>query len=177
MATGFDLIGLLLIVIMAISGLKKGLIDGVLKMVGIYAAIYASMHYNQYGTALIEPLIHLPDAYKVPAGFVIMFILVMYSITFISFILKKLVKTMRLGAVDRLGGITFGALKAGLILSAFVWAFAMVPADRRGTWQKESKLYPVVEVFAGNMVKILSLEDELATLQSMMDPNADKTQL
>ncbi|MCF7922701.1 MAG: CvpA family protein, partial [Candidatus Marinimicrobia bacterium] len=65
MATGFDLIGLLLIVIMAISGLKKGLIDGVLKMVGIYAAIYASMHYNQYGTALIEPLIHLPDAYKV----------------------------------------------------------------------------------------------------------------
>ncbi|MCF7827019.1 MAG: hypothetical protein K9M55_08250, partial [Candidatus Marinimicrobia bacterium] len=46
-----------------------------------------------------------------------------------------------------------------------------------GTWQKESKLYPVVEVFAGNMVKILSLEDELATLQSMMDPNADKTQL
>ena len=35
MATGFDLIGLVLIGIMAVSGLKKGLIDGVLKIVGM----------------------------------------------------------------------------------------------------------------------------------------------
>ncbi|MBC8377277.1 MAG: CvpA family protein [FCB group bacterium] len=177
MATGFDLIGLLLIVIMAVSGLKKGLIDGVLKIVGMYAAVYASMHYNQYGTAFLEPLISIPEAYKTPAGFVIVFLVVMYSITFVSFLLKKIVKTLRLGAVDRIGGITFGALKAGLMLSAVVWAFAMVPADLKGDWQKESKLYPFVEIFAGQAVYILSLEDELAMMQTMMDPDANKAAL
>ncbi len=177
MATGFDLIGLFLIVIMAVSGLKKGLIDGVLKLVGIYAAVYAAMNYNQYGTVFLEPLINIPEAYKTPAGFVIVFLVTMYSITFISYLLRKLVKTMHLGAVDRIGGITFGALKAGLILSAVVWAFAMVPETMRGTWQKDSKLYPVVEIFAGQMVYVLSLEDELALLQNMMDPDADKTAL
>ncbi|NQT62610.1 MAG: CvpA family protein [Candidatus Marinimicrobia bacterium] len=177
MATGFDLIGLLLIVIMAISGLKKGLIDGVLKMVGIYAAVYASMHYNHYGTVFLEPLISIPEAYKTPAGFVIVFLVTMYSITFISFLLRKIVKSMHLGAVDRIGGITFGALKAGLMLSAVVWAFAMVPTDMKGTWQKESKLYPFVEIFAGQAVYVLSLEDELAMMQTMMDPEANKAAL
>ncbi|MEA3287749.1 MAG: CvpA family protein [Candidatus Marinimicrobia bacterium] len=178
MATGFDVIGLLLILVMAMSGLKKGLIDGVLKMVGVYAAIYASMNYNQYGTLFLEPLISIPDAYKVTAGFVLIFLVVMYSITFASFLLRKLVKTMHLGAIDRIGGISFGAIKAGLILSAVVWAFAMVPESMRGDWQKESRLYPIVEVFAANMVQLFSLEDELALLQttvgSLMGQGKDK---
>ena len=178
MATGFDLIGLLLVIVLAVSGLKKGLIDGVLKMVGVYAAMYASMNYNTYGTLFLEPLINIPDAYKVPAGFVVVFVGVMYSITFISFLLRKLVKTMHLGAVDRIGGITFGAVKGGLILSAVVWAFAMVPENMRGDWQKDSKLYPIVEVFAANMVQIFSLDDELALLQttvgSLMGQGKDK---
>ena len=177
MATGFDLIGLLLIVIMAVSGLKKGLIDGVLKIVGMYAAVYASMHYNHYGTVFLEPLISIPEAYKTPAGFVIVFLATMYSITFISFLLKKIVKSLRLGAVDRIGGITFGVLKAGLMLSAVVWALAMVPAEMKGDWQQESQLYPYVEVFAGQAVYILSLEDELAMMQTMMDPEANKAAL
>ncbi len=177
MATGFDLIGIFLIVIMSVSGLKKGLIDGVLKMVGVYAAVYASMNYNQYGTAFLQPLINLPEAYQVPAGFVIVFLGTMYSITFLSFLLRKIVKSLHLGAVDRIGGITFGALKAGLILSAVVWALAMVPADMKNTLQQESKLYPYVEIFAGKAVIVLSLEDELALMENMMDPDANKAAL
>lgn len=166
MATGFDVIGLLLIIVMAMSGLKKGLIDGVLKMVGVYSAIYASMNYNHLGTLLLQPLIHIPEAYQTTAGFAVVFLLVMYSFTFMAFLLRKLVKTLRLGILDRVGGITFGGVKAGLILSAVVWAFAMLPQNMRGTWQQESKLYPLVEIFAANMVQIFSLEDELALLQT-----------
>jgi hypothetical protein len=73
---------------------------------------------------------------------------------------------MNLGIVDRVGGITFGAAKAGVLLSAVVWAFAMVPEDMRGTWQQDSKLYPTVEIFANNIVKVFALEDEMAIMQS-----------
>lgn len=166
MATGFDLVGLLLVVIMAVSGLKKGLIDGVLKIVGMYGAIYASMNYGSYGTMIIEPLISIPDSYKTTVGFVVVFLGVMYSFTFLAFLLRKLVKTMHLGAIDTFGGLAFGAAKAGMVLSAVVWAFAMVPESMRGTWQEDSKLYPIVEVFAANMVQALSLEDEMELLQT-----------
>jgi len=166
MATGFDLFGIGLIIFMSLSGLKKGMINGVLKMIGVYVAMYASMNYGNYGTVFLEPFISIPESYKTVVGFIVVFLVTMYSITFIAFLLRKLVTTMNLGIVDRVGGITFGAVKAGLILSAFVWAFAMVPAELRGSWQKESKLYPFVEVFADNMVTIFALEDELAQLQS-----------
>jgi len=166
MATGFDLFGIGLIIFMSLSGLKKGMINGVLKMIGVYAAMYASMNYGNYGTVFLEPFISIPESYKTVVGFIVIFLVTMYSITFIAFLLRKLVTTMNLGIVDRVGGITFGAVKAGLILSAFVWAFAMVPAELRGSWQKESQLYPFVEVFADNMVTIFALEDDLVQLQS-----------
>jgi len=136
-----------------------------------------AMNYHQYGSGIIEPLYSLPSGFQTPAGFIIIFLATMYSISLFAFILKKLVKTMRLGVVDKVGGITFGALKAGLILSALVWVSAMVPEEMQGNWQKDSKLYPFADIFAGQMVTVLSLEDELAMLESIMDPDADKTAL
>lgn len=166
MATAFDLGGVFLLVIMAASGLKKGLIDGILKIVGMYAAIYVSMNYSNEVLLIIQPLISIPESYKTFAGYGIAFLVTMYSFTLLGFILKKLVKTMNLGIVDRVGGITLGLVKAGLLLSAVVWAFALVPEDRRGTWQQESRLYPNVEFFADQVVKLFGMEDEMKVLQS-----------
>jgi len=93
----------------------------------------------------------------------------MYSFTLLGFILKKIVKTMNLGIVDRIGGVTLGLAKAGLLLSAVVWAFALVPESKRGTWQQESKLYPNVEFFADQVVKIFGMEEEMEMLQSSIN--------
>jgi len=168
MATIFDVFGGVLLAVMIRSGLKKGLIDGVLKMVGMYVAIWASMNYNQYGLIILKPLINIPESYETMAGYAGVFLGVMLSISIISFILQKLVNTMHLGTVDKVGGITLGVTKAGLMLSAVVWAYAMIPADMQGEWKERSILYPHVELFAGYAVKILSLEDELTMLQSTM---------
>ena len=83
---------------------------------------------------------------------------------------------MRLGVVDKVGGLTFGALKAGLILSFAVWVTAMVP-QLSGDWQRESKLFPYTEIFADQMASVLDLEDKLALMGSLSDPDADKLDL
>lgn len=176
MANGFDLIGLLLIVVLTLSGLKKGLIDGVVKIIGMYVAFNVSMNFHQYGTTLLMPFVELPEAYQMPAGFVTVFLGTMIAINLAAFILKKMVNTMRLGMVDKVGGLTFGALKAGLILSVVVWVTAMVPS-LNGDWQRESKLFPYTEVFAGQMAKLLSIEDKLALMEGFTDPEVDKMAL
>lgn len=168
MATVFDVFGFVLLAVMVRSGLKKGLIDGVLKIVGMYAAMYASMNYNQFGMIILEPLIDVPEHYQTIAGYATVFLVVMYSISFISFLLRRLVISMHLGVVDKIGGITLGVAKAGLLLSAVVWAYTLVPKDMKGDWQQRSILYPHVELFAGYAVNILSLEDELILMQSTM---------
>lgn len=176
MASGFDLIGLLLVVVLTLSGLKKGLIDGVVKIVGMYVAFNVSMNFHQHGTTLLLPFVELPESYQMPAGFVLVFLGTMIGINLAALILKKMVKTMRLGIVDKVGGLTLGALKAGLILSAAVWVTAMVP-KLGGDWQQESKLFPYTEIFAGHLAKVLSLEDKLALMQNLSDPEVDKMAL
>ena len=176
MANGFDLVGILLIVVMTFSGLKKGLIDGVVKILGMCVAFNVSMNFHEHGTTFLLPLIDLPASYQMPAGFVLVFLGTMIAINLAALILKKMVNTMRLGVVDKVGGLTFGALKAGLILSVAVWVTAMVPR-LGGDWQRESKLYPYTEIFADQMAKVLSLEDKLALMEGLNDPDVDKIAL
>lgn len=176
MASGFDLIGILLIGVMSLSGLKKGLIDGVVKILGMYVAFNVSMNFHEYGTTIIVQFADIPASYQMPAGFVLVFLGTMIAINLAAFILKKLVNTMRLGMVDKVGGLTFGALKAGLILSVAVWVTAMVP-KLGGDWQQESKLFPYTEIFADQVAKVLSLEDKLALMESFSDPDVDKMTL
>lgn len=166
MGAAFDILGGILIIVMAMSGLKKGLVDGIFKIIGIYASMYVAMHYSHYGVAILEPLINISEAYKSIAGFATMFLLTMYSITFVSFILRKLVIKLHLGTVDRVGGISLGVAKAGLLLSAVVWVMQLIPRDYKAEWQQQSQLYPYAEVFAGMVVNVFGLEDELQMMQS-----------
>ncbi|MCF7807646.1 MAG: CvpA family protein [Candidatus Marinimicrobia bacterium] len=166
MATAFDLLGALLLIILAIGGYKKGLIDGVFKIVGMYAAMYAAMNYSAYGEIILEPFVIISDAYKSIAGFATMFLVVMAGITFVAFLLRTIVKSLHLGSVDKIGGVILGTAKGGILLSAFVWAMDLVPEDYRGTWQQRSQLYPFAEVFADLVVEVAGLEDELNLMKA-----------
>lgn len=178
METAFDMFGAMLLIVLAYGGYRKGLIDGIFKIVGMYAAMYAAMNYSEYGEIIIEPIILVSDAYKSIAGFATMFLVVMGGITFISFLLRKIVTSLHLGSVDKIGGVILGSVKGGILLSAFVWAMELVPEDYRGTWQQRSALYPFAEVFAGLVVDIAGLEDELnlmkATVGGFMGQSKDK---
>lgn len=166
METAFDIFGAMLLIILAMGGYKKGLIDGIFKIVGMYAAMYAAMNYSEYGEIILEPFILVSDAYKSIGGFATMFLVVMGGITFVSFLLRKIVKSLHLGSVDKIGGVILGSIKGGILLSAFVWAMDLVPEDYRGTWQQKSQLYPFAEVFAGLVVDVAGLEDELNMMKA-----------
>lgn len=178
METAFDMFGAMLLIVLAWGGYKKGLIDGIFKIVGMYAAMYAAMNYSEYGEIIIEPIILVSEAYKSIAGFATMFLVVMGGITFVSFLLRKIVKSLHLGSVDKIGGVILGTVKGGILLSAFVWAMELVPEDYRGTWQQRSALYPFAEVFAALVVDLAGLEDELnmmkATVGGFMGQSKDK---
>lgn len=166
METAFDIFGAMLLIVLAMGGYKKGLIDGIFKIVGMYAAMYAAMNYSEFGEIILEPFVLVSDAYKSIAGFATMFLAVMGGITFISFLLRKIATSLHLGSVDKIGGVILGSIKGGILLSAFVWAMDLVPEDYRGTWQQRSQLYPFAEIFAGLVVDIAGLEDELNLMKA-----------
>ncbi len=164
-ATGFDLGGFFLIGLFALSGLRQGLIQGAMKLVGATAALWATMNHSDVTLAIIQPIIQLPEQYASIAGFAITFVAVLYAFNLVAWFLKKIFSAISLGWLDRIGGVLFGMTKAGLIMSAFVWAFMLLPPDKRGDWQKDSQLFPVIDVFQGYVISIFGFQDELAMLQ------------
>ncbi len=165
MASAFDMGGIFLIAIFAYSGFRHGLIQGAMKLIGATVAVQATLKYSDVTLNLIKPFWQPPGQYGAIVGFVVTFLLVLFGFNLIAWVLKRIFQNLHLGIVDKLGGVTFGAVKAGLILSAFVWAFMLLPPDMRGSWQKESQLYPYVDIFQAKVLSILGFEDELATLQ------------
>jgi membrane protein required for colicin V production len=165
MASAFDMGGIFLIAIFAYSGFRQGLIQGAMKLIGAAVAVHATLNYSQTTLALIKPIWEPPGQYGAIVGFVITFVGVLLAFNLVAWFIKRIFQNLHLGMVDKLGGVTFGAVKAGLILSAFVWAFMLLPPDMRGSWQQESQLYPVVDVFQAKILSIFGFEDDLAMLQ------------
>lgn len=165
MASAFDMGGIFLLALFSYTGFRQGLIQGAMKLIGAAVAVQATMKYSHVTLELIKPIYEPPGQYGSIVGFVATFLLVLLGFNLLTWFIKKIFQNLHLGFVDKLGGVTFGAVKAGLILSAFLWAFMLLPADKRGNWQEESKLFPVIDVFQAKVLSILGFEDELAMLQ------------
>jgi len=169
MASAFDMGGIFLLGLFAYTGIRQGLIQGAMKLVGATVALYATMNHSGAALLILKPFWEPPGKYASIIGFVITFVVVLYAFNFVAWILKRAFKHLHLGAVDRVGGLAFGMVKAGLILSAFVWAFMLLPVNMRGDWQQESRLYPVVDVFQASVLRMFGWEDELLMFQSAIN--------
>lgn len=169
LATGFDILGFILVGVFALTGFKQGLVQGLAKLVGAGVAMYATMNHSDVAISFLAPLIDIPAQFQSMVGFVVTFIVVLQFFNLIAWVIKRIFASLNLGMVDHIGGLAFGIAKAGLIMSAFIWGFMLVPDDIAGNWQKDSQLYPYVDIFQGYVVSLFGFEDELLMLQETVD--------
>lgn len=121
MYTLFDLIVIIVIGILGFAGLRRGLIEEALKLIGIILASALAIRFYGLGVALIRDMFNISEGVQTVVGFVIVFLIVYLSIQLLSSILKRIVSTLNLVWLDRLSGFAFGAAKGILIMSIVVW--------------------------------------------------------
>ena len=138
-----DLIIGIPILYFAYKGAMNGLIKEVLNIVGIILAVFLTFNYLDVFTAIIQPMFEEGSLYVPFISGAILFTGTLLVVAGIAYATKELMEAAKLGAVNRILGGVFGALKSGIVLSAVLLLLAgfNIPSDQA---RQDSYLYPYV---------------------------------
>lgn len=117
-----DLLGLGLIGTLAILGIARGLWWQAIRLVGLLAAVLVARSFGpDLQTVLTPRLSDLSPRIVYGLSWLLVFLASLTLVAFLGTLGKKLLETMQLGLVDRLGGALAGVL-TGLFLHAALLA-------------------------------------------------------
>ena len=113
-----DIIIALPILYFGYKGAVNGLVKEILNIVGIALAIFLTFNYMDAFGNIIAPFFEDNPEYIPFASGVILFLGTLIIIGIIAYLTKKFLEAVKLGAINRIFGALFGALKASMIVSA-----------------------------------------------------------
>lgn len=138
----FDLFFLVILGSGAIWGFKRGLIQGVLNLVAIGAAIWAGFQFSVFLEAFVRDSGVIPEELVSLAAMLLTGVLAYFGIKFAAGLISKLVRSVGLGLFDRIGGAALGIIINILVITAFLdYGLRFVPAESTQSLN-ESVMYP-----------------------------------
>ena len=130
-----DWVFLAVLLISLVVGAWRGLIYELLSVLSWIAAfILAQWLGPEVGQWL--PMSGAEEAIRSVAGFVVVFILMVFVGGFIAWLVKKLVQAVGLRAADRALGAMFGLVRGVILLLAATVVVGMTPMQTSGWWQE-----------------------------------------
>ncbi len=118
----------LLVIGFAIQGWRAGLIHESLTLLGFFVGLLAGGRYNEAASVLFIPWLHTRNAASLAAFLAILF--GTWAIVLIlGALLREMLQGMRLGWIDGLGGILFGAAKGLFMAEVIVLVMMALPGD------------------------------------------------
>jgi membrane protein required for colicin V production len=137
--TYFDWFLIVVLLVSTVAAFRRGLIAVLFSLGGLIVGILvASWNYLTLANALHRVILNFALAEGI--AFVVIAVLVIMLFTVLSQALRRTVKAIGLGFVDRLGGALFGLVRGLLIgVAAMMAVMAFVP---QATWLEKSQLAP-----------------------------------
>ena len=129
-----------IVAVLALSlllGAWRGLVYEVLSVINWIAAFILAQWLAPDVAALL-PMGGSAQPVRYAAGFVVVFIAVVFAGALLAWMTKKVVEAVGLRPVDRILGAAFGLLRGAVLLLALAAVVNMTPL-KRGGWWTESK--------------------------------------
>lgn len=169
-----DLIILIPIAYFAYRGFVNGFIKEVVGIIGIVLAVYITFEYMGTLSGIVAPYVENRDRATVVTGLV-MFLGIVILVQLTGVLLQKFFEAIKLGIVNQLAGLLFGALKSAIVISAVLLLLAGIgiPSEEAAS---NSASYPVVIPVAPivfDMVATLipGTEDFIQTIERTIQEN------
>lgn len=171
----FDLIVLAPVAFFAFKGYQSGLVKEILSLVGIGLAVFLSINYLEPFSQFAKDLLGLQKEYNSFVFGSLLFVLVLIATNLLTYIIGKFLSAIKLTLVNKLLGLLFGGLKAGLIVSAVLLLLAGFGYPNQET-QKGSVAYPYLIQLAPAVYNAVALvypgaEDFSKTIKKTIDDN------
>ena len=114
-----DIVILICFVPALIRGISRGFVEQALALVGLVAGIWAAIHYYLPFQESLKPYITIDETAMKVASFALILIVVVLAAKLIALLVKRILKFVLLGWLDKLLGILF-ALGVALVIIGLV---------------------------------------------------------
>jgi membrane protein required for colicin V production len=158
-----DLILVILLVLSAINGFSKGFVEELAGLVALILGIWVAIHFSDIVGKFLIKTFNITFEHFTVVAFIITFLIVVIIVHIIGAFFNKLVKIVRLGFLNRLAGLAFGAIKGALILSVFLVVFDKIDNDVHIISKEkkaQSRLYTPIRNFAPGVFPFLDFWKE-----------------
>lgn len=150
-----DLIIGVILILFALSGLRKGLIQEAFYLASFIIGIYGALFFSSMIGDWLSTVINIGTEYISIAAFIITFILFFLVVRLAGRALSSVIEAISLGFIDKIGGALFGILKGALLLSIIIMVMNVLGItgfiDKKV--RNTSPLYTYTEQIANTLYK------------------------
>lgn len=153
----------IILIVSAINGFSKGFVEELAGLVALVLGIWAAIHFSDLVGEFLTTTFNMTFRHLHIVAFIVTFIGVVILVHIIGSIVNKMVKAIRLGFLNRLAGLAFGAVKGALILSVLLVVFDKIDKDVHivsAETKAESRLYTPIRNFAPGIFPFLDFWKE-----------------
>ncbi len=137
---------LVLIIVSAIIGLLRGLVQETFSLLGWIAAIWVTLHYHQVLAFHLTAVITHPGL-RLAASMFALFLATLIVSKIIGYLIATLIEHTPLSFFNRLAGLVFGAAR-GVLLILILILLAQSVGLSTEPWWSESRLIPPLASWA-----------------------------
>lgn len=157
-----DIIIAIPIVLLAISGYRKGLIKEVASLAALILGLYFAIYFSDVVAKYLIEYFDIGERYVFIVAFILTFIGVVVLVSLLGKALDKIASLAALGIINKLLGLFFGFLKGVILMSVLIMLFDMIDSKSNILKQEtrdESILYdPVSKVAPLIWINIKNLD-------------------
>ena len=162
--TLFDVAVTLFILFLGLKGIFRGFIKEAFSLVGIIGGIFIASRYgDSVGEWIDKNLYHFQNQAALSLiGFLIVLVSVWLIAIFLGALFSSLVKSEKMGVVDRTFGFIVGVLKVFFIVSIIVYIISTIDILKSNLekYSKNSILYPYLIKTGSYILKLKAPESE-----------------
>ncbi len=149
-----DIVAILVAVILIYKSYQQGLLSSAFRLAGLIIGIVVAANLGSWASDIFIMQFGWSQQLAQIVGYIAIFVIVIILAQVIGYFLRTIIHAIKLGWLDKIGGLLLGALKAGIIMSLVFLLLMAIPTDSLGEdIKKNSFSYKILGGFAPSIYK------------------------
>src|ERR1051326_5484102 len=156
--TWVDLAVAVILILSIGFAIYRGFVRETLSIFAWAAAAFATLYFGHYVVPLLKP--HMSTALAEVAAYSAVFLLVLVPLVVIGARFARRVHDSAVGALDRILGAVFGAVRGlALIAVMYILYSLVVPVPSQAKWMQQARTLPLIQRSASALLALLPDND------------------
>lgn len=151
-----DILTIIVALLLIYKSYQQGLLNSAVRLIGLILGIVIAANLGSWAGDMLSLQFNWAQQISDIVGYILIFLIVILLVQVLGFLLRSFIHAIKLGWLDRIGGLLFGALKAAIIMSLIFWLLMAIPSDTLGRDIRERSFsYKLLAGFAPSLYEKL----------------------